>query len=278
LVVSMLSSNPAPVVTGSQPGARMAEQEPTESVLSSLLRRGAGLARRMTGAGYPDKLQRRLDIAGNPAKWPVSRVLALKGVGVVAGVLVGGLYGIKIGGMATLLVPGGLAAAGFFLPDVWIRNLGEHRQIELRNGLPDVIDMMTVCVEAGLGFDGAVARMAANLNTPAAAEFSRVLQEMQIGKSRVEALRDAADRTDVSEFRTFITSVVQSSELGISIGDVLRAQATQMRIKRRQRAEEAAQKLPVKILAPLVVCILPAMFVVILGPAILSITQMFGKG
>lgn len=275
-VVVVVRGQSVPLAAAPQPQSHALELEPTESALSAVVRRAASLGRRMTGANYPARLQHRLDVAGNPVAWPIGRVMALKGAGVVGGVILGGTYGLKIGGMATLLGPlvGGLA--GFFIPDVWIRNLGERRQTELRNTLPDVIDMMTVCVEAGLGFDGALTRVSTNLNSPAAAEFSRVLQEMQLGKSRVDALRDAAARTNVSEFRTFVSSVVQSTELGISIGDVLRSQAGQMRIKRRQRAEEKAQKLPVKILAPLVCCILPAMFVVILGPAIINVMHFFG--
>lgn len=257
------------------PQTHALEVEPAESAFTSLARRAGGLARRMTAADYPARLQHRLDVAGNPRSWPVSRVLTLKGVGLVAGLLLGFLYGVKIGGLGVVVAPAVCALAGFFLPDVWIRNLGQRRQQDFRKTLPDVIDMMTVCVEAGLGFDAALTRVSTNLHSPAAAEFSRLLQEMQLGKSRAEALRDAASRTDVAEFRAFVSSVVQSSELGISIGDVLRAQAGQMRIKRRQRAEEAAMKLPVKILGPLMLFILPAMFIVIMGPAVINIMQSF---
>ncbi|BBH17203.1 type II secretion system protein [Nocardioides baekrokdamisoli] len=253
------------------------ETEPSPSLVQSLLERSAGLTARMTKDGYRSRLQHRLDVAGNPPAWPADRVLALKGAGLIAGVVLGLLYGAKLGGIWALLGPVIGAAAGFFIPDILIRNLGERRQTELRNGLPDVIDMLTVCVEAGLGFDAALGRVVSNLDNPAAAEFARVMQEMQLGRSRVDALRDAGARASVSEFRTFVSSIVQSTELGISMGDVLRAQAGQMRIKRRQRAEEKAQKLPVKILPPLILCILPAMFVIVLGPAIMSIVGFFSK-
>ena len=163
------------------------------------------------------------------------------------------------------------AGLGFVLPDVLVRNAGEKRQIELRKALPDAIDMMTVCVEAGLGFDAALARVARDLEGPVAAECARVLQEMQFGKSRTEALRALAARTEVVELRTFVSSLVQATEFGISIAVVMRDQAKQMRIRRRQRAEEKAQKLPVKILLPLIMCLLPAMFVVLLGPAVINI-------
>jgi tight adherence protein C len=275
-MIVMLLGPKAAALPASLPSRRATVQtEPTPSLVQSLSARSAGLTAKMTRDGYRSRLQARLDIAGNPRNWPAERVLALKGVGLVACLLVGLLYGAKAGGMWTLLGPVGGAAAGFFLPDVLIRNLGERRQNEMRNGLPDVIDMLTVCVEAGLGFDAALARVVTNLDGPAAAEFARVMQEMQLGKSRVDALRDAGARAQVTEFRTFVSSMVQSTELGISMGDVLRAQAGQMRIKRRQRAEEKAQKLPVKILPPLILCILPAMFVVVLGPAIMSIVGFF---
>lgn len=266
-------SEPLPSVVPARRAVADAEASP--SLVQLVFQRSAGLAGKMTRDGYRSRLQGRLDVAGNPQAWPAERVLALKGVGLVLCLAIGFVYGAKVGGMWVLLGPVIGAAAGFFLPDVLIHNLGERRQEELRNGLPDVIDMLTVCVEAGLGFDAALARVVSNLHGPAAAEFARVLREMQLGKSRVDALRSAGARVQVSEFRTFISSMVQSSELGISMGDVLRAQAGQMRIKRRQRAEEKAQKLPVKILPPLILCILPAMFVVVLGPAGMSISGFF---
>jgi tight adherence protein C len=135
--------------------------------------------------------------------------------------------------------------------------------------------MLTVCVEAGLGFDAALARVARNLEGPMAEECARVLQEMQFGLSRTEALRALANRTDVPEIKIFVSALIQASELGISVGVVLREQAKEMRVRRRQRAEEKAQKLPVKILLPLITCLLPAMFVVVLGPAAIKIVHTF---
>jgi tight adherence protein C len=261
--------------------AKRVAPKPTKRTLGAqeippLFERFAAVASKLTPSDYTRRVQRRLDIAGNPATWPPERVLAFKGIGLTAGVLVGLFEGIHYGGFSIVLLPVVGAAAGFFLPDIWVRNLGERRQVDMRSDLPDAIDMLTVCVEAGLGFDAALGRVAQSMTGPAAEEFSRVIQEMQFGKSRVDALRAAAERTDVPELRTFISSIVQSTELGISMGDVLRAQSGQMRIVRRQRAEEQAQKLPVKILLPLVFCILPALFVVVLGPAILNIMALFG--
>lgn len=271
LVVFLLSGREPVVARESAPESAVGTHPST----SPLSQRAAAIARRLTAANYPERLQARLDTAGNPAAWPVTRVMTLKGVGLVGGLVVGGIEGLKFGGLLVVLVPVGAAAFCFFLPDIWIRNLGDRRKAEIRLGLPDVVDLLTVCVEAGLGFDAALARVAANLDGPAPAEFSRVMQEMQIGKSRIQALRDAAERTDVAEFRAFISSVVQSTELGISMGDVLRAQAGQMRIRRRQLAEEKAQKLPVKVLPPLMLCILPSLFIVVLGPAALNIVRAF---
>lgn len=242
------------------------------SELPPLYLRFAAFARRLSPANYAQSLQHKLDLAGNPRDWTADRVLALKGMGLVAGLTLGVVFGSKHGLGVVLFAAGG-AAVGFFLADVWIRNLGEKRQQEILNGLPDSIDMMTVCVEAGLGFDAALARVALNLEGPMASECARVLQEMQFGKSRSQALRALIDRTDVSELRTFVSSLIQSAELGISVGDVLREQAREMRIRRRQRAEEKAQKLPVKILLPLLTCLLPAMFIVVLGPAIINIVH-----
>ncbi|HET8584006.1 MAG TPA: type II secretion system F family protein [Jatrophihabitans sp.] len=243
--------------------------------LPPLLKRFESLAVRITPSGYSRKLQHKLDLAGNPRNWGAERVLAFKGAGLTIGLVLGILVGAPHGAAVVLFaVIGGLL--GFFLPDVWIRNLGERRQQELVRALPDAIDMMTVCVEAGLGFDAALSRVALNLDGPVASEFARVLQEMQFGKSRTEALRALVDRTDVAELRTFVSSLIQSTELGISVGDVLREQAKEMRVRRRQRAEEQAQKLPVKILFPLLFCMLPSMFVVVLGPAVMSIVHTLG--
>jgi tight adherence protein C len=261
---------------GGPVGARPRSVPDPDAPLPPLLERLRGVAARLSPDSYGERLQRRLDLAGNPAAWPPDRVLAFKGIGLVAGVLLGAVIGLKHGlGVIAFPVIGG--ALGFFIPDILIRNMGEKRQIEILKGLPDALDMMTVCVEAGLGFDAALSRVALNLEGPMAEECARVLQEMQFGMSRTEALRSLADRSDVSELRTFISSLIQSSELGISVGVVLREQAKEMRIRRRQRAEEKAQKLPVKILLPLITCLLPAMFIVILGPALIHIFTTLGN-
>jgi tight adherence protein C len=244
--------------------------------LPTIMVRLRNLTVKLTPNNYGVRLQRRLDLAGNPVQIPAERFMALKGVGLVFGLLIGAVLGARRGFDLFLFAAIG-APIGFLLPDVLLRNAGERRQEQLLKGLPDTLDMMTVCVEAGLGFDSALARVATNIEGPMAAECARVMQEMQFGKSRAEALRALADRTDVAEIKSFVSALIQAGELGISIGVVLREQAAEMRVRRRQRAEEKAQKLPVKILLPLITCLLPAMFVVVLGPAAIKIVQTFGN-
>jgi tight adherence protein C len=235
------------------------------------------LAVRLSPSGIGTTLQRRLDLAGNPSGWTPDRVLAAKGLGLFILGGLGALYGLRTIGL--LVVGGAVAAtAGFFLPDLLLYNAGVKRQEKIQKALPDALDLLTVCVEAGLGFDAALAQVARNTTGPLAAEFSRVLQEIQIGKSRSQALRAMTERTTVPELRSFVSALVQAGELGITIADVLREQAKEMRLRRRQRAEEKAQKVPVKILFPLVFCLFPSMFIVILGPGALSIAQvLFGR-
>lgn len=231
------------------------------------------LAVRLSPAGLTDTLQRRLDVAGNPGGWTPERILTAKGVGLIGLGLLGALYGL---GDPVVLVLASLAGAttGFFLPDVLLYNAGIKRQDRLRSALPDALDMLTVCVEAGLGFDAALAQVARNTTGPLAAEFSRALQEMQIGMSRAAALQALAVRCIVPEVRTFVSALVQAGELGISVAGVLREQAREMRVRRRQRAEEKALQVPVKILFPLVGCLFPALFVVIIGPGAISIARL----
>lgn len=241
-----------------------------------------GLAVRLSPGGAAATLQHRLDVAGNPRGWTVEKVLACKGLGLVGlgavGVLaaLGGVGGLS-GPLPLVLLGAGGAAAGFLLPDLLVYNAGLKRQQQVRKDLPDALDMLTVSVEAGLGFDAALSQVARNTSGPLAGEFFRVLQEMQIGKSRAEAFRGLAGRTTVPELRAFVGALVQADHLGIPVANVLREQAREMRVKRRQRAEERAAKVPVKILFPLVFFIFPAMFVVIIGPGAIQIAKAFSE-
>jgi tight adherence protein C len=146
----------------------------------------------------------------------------------------------------------------------------------MRTELPDALDVLTISVEAGLAFDAAVARVARNTEGPLANEFARVLQEMQIGVGRVDAIRALGERTHLADLKGFVTAMIQADAFGIPIGQVLRVQSQEMRTKRRQRAEERAQKVPIKILIPLVFFILPALFIAVLGPAVIRIVEDFG--
>jgi tight adherence protein C len=226
------------------------------------------LALRLSPSGISAKLRRRLDLAGNPGRWTPDRILAVKGLGLVILGALGVLFGLPSFGLVILCAVV-LGAIGFYLPDVLLYNTGQKRQEKIASALPDALDMLTVCVEAGLGFDAAVAQVARNTQGPLAAEFARALQEMQIGAARTQVLRAIVARTSVTELRVFVSALVQSSELGVPVAQVLREQSKEMRVRRRQRAEERAQKVPVKILFPLIFCLFPALFVVILGPGVI---------
>src|SRR5665648_211473 len=234
-----------------------------------------GLALRLSPSGTGDRLTRLLDLAGNPAGWTVERLLGFKG----AGLLLGGFVGIFFGGLSPKGVLFGAvgATAGFLLPDLLIMNTGAKRQEVLRRGLADALDMLTVCVEAGQGFDGAILHVAQSVEGPVAGEFARVLAEIQIGKSRSDAFSSLSARTKVPEIHTFVTALVQADRLGLPIGSVLREQSVQMRLIRRQRAEEKAQKVPVKILFPMLLCIFPVLMIVIIGPGAIQMINAFSK-
>lgn len=246
-----------------------------ERLLEPLLRTGLSLGRRLTPGGQQERLQHRLDVAGNPGAWTPERVLASKGAGLLVGTALGSFMLLKTGFFPGIAWFTGFVAAGFWLPDVLLYNSGLKRQQAIQKSTPDALDMLTVCVEAGLGFDAALSHVARNTKGPIAGEFARILQEMQIGKSRVEAFQALTERTTVPELQTLVSALVQADKLGIPVANVLRSQAHEMRAKRRQRAEEQAQKVPVKILFPLVFCVFPALFVVILGPAGIQIARTF---
>jgi tight adherence protein C len=245
----------------------------SERLLVPILQRTRGLALRLSPSGASERMSRLLDRAGNPGNWTAERIMGFKG----SGLLVGGLVGAFFGGMSFkgLLFALVGAAAGFYLPDLLLMNLGQKRQEELRRGLADSLDMMTVCVEAGQGFDAALLQVARSVDGPVAGEFARVLSEIQIGKSRGEAFSSLGGRTTVPEVKNFVSALVQADRLGLPIANVLREQSTQMRLVRRQRAEEKAQKVPVKILFPMLLCIFPALFIVIIGPGAIRMIDTF---
>jgi tight adherence protein C len=229
-----------------------------------------GMAVRISPGGTGSSLQRRLDVAGNPAGWTPDRILAVKGLALITFGMLGALVGLH--NLPLLVIGGGVGAlVGFFLPDLLLYNAGLKRLQRIPIALPDALDLLTICVESGLGFDTALAQVARNTDGPLAGEFARVLQEMQFGKSRTEAMRAMAERCPVPELRSFVTALIQSTELGIPVGDILREQGKEMRVRRRQRAEAKAQRVPVNITFPLIGCLFPALLVVVLAPGIIEI-------
>lgn len=247
-----------------------------ERLLLPVLDKLRGLADRLSPAGTGSRIARSLDKAGNPPRWTAERVMGAKGLGVIlAPVLALLVFGLSVTGV---LAAAGAAAAFFFLPDLLLYNLGLKRQQELSKGLADALDMLTVCVEAGQGFDAAILQVARTVEGPIAGEFARVLSEMQIGKSRGEAFSALGERTTATEVKNFVSTLVQADRLGLPIAAVLREQTKEMRVVRRQKAEEAAQKVTVKILFPLLLCIFPALFIVIIGPGAITMIQAFSGG
>jgi tight adherence protein C len=243
-------------------------------VLAPLWAAAARLARMLSGQGVTAGLTRRLDLAGNPPQWTVERLLGCKGTAMVLLGLFGALLGKNaVPQMIAFAAVGG--AAGFFRPDVLLHNTAVKRQEQIQRELADSVDLLVISIQAGLGFDAAIAQLTKNTSSPLAGEFVRVLQEMQIGKSRREAFQALADRVNAPDVRHFVGAILQADALGVSISGILAEQAKEMRSRRRQRAEEQAQKVPVKILFPLIFFVLPALLIVILGPAIIQIMKAF---
>jgi tight adherence protein C len=248
-----------------------------ERVLTPLLDKTLGLGRKLTPADHNERIRHKLEVAGNPAGWTVDRVTSLKFVGFIAALVVG-LVVTMIIGLGFLTTLGGvmlLSVAGYMAPNMYLYQLGYDRTQKIQRALPDAIDLLTISVESGLGFDAALAQVARNTDGPLADEFARVLQEMQIGLGRGAALRALGDRTHVADVKGFVSSMVQADALGIPVAHVLRVQSREIRTKRRQRAEEQAQKVAIKILIPLIFCILPCLFIAVLGPAGISMFEAF---
>jgi tight adherence protein C len=249
-----------------------------DRVLEPLQRKATAVGRRVSGADTAERIRRKLDLAGNPHGWTVDRVLSGKVLGLVLGLVFGLAFQLMLGSPTTkIIVIVGATVVGFFAPNLYLYQLAHERAERLQRDLPDAIDLLTISVESGLGFDAAVQQVARNTDGPLAEEFSRVLREMQIGQGRGDALRALGERTNVGDVRTFVGAMVQADSFGIPIAQVLRVQSAEMRVKRRQRAEEKAQQVPVKITIPLIFCILPTLFIAVMGPAVLSIMDSFSK-
>ncbi|MEJ1179382.1 type II secretion system F family protein [Pseudarthrobacter sp. NPDC055928] len=232
---------------------------------------------RLTPAAYVRRLDHLLSLAGRPVAWPLGRILAAKPVLGLIGALLGLLIStsspaplIKLTGIFVLFL-------GYFIPDLLLYSKGLERQKLMQLELANTLDQMLISVEAGLGFEGAMARAGANGKGPLAEELVRTLQDMQVGRSRRESYLALAERTSLPELRSFVQAIVQADKYGIAISRVLRVQAKVMRVKRRQRAEEKAMKLPVMILFPLLFFIFPVLFIAILGPAVINAVVTFSS-
>jgi tight adherence protein C len=253
------------------------EQEMSQSfsrrALIPVLSAAGRVARRVTPLDARDRLTRKLLLAGSPAGWDAERVMAFKIIGLVGGFVLGFVVASATGlsGVVTVLVAGLFTFAGFIAPDSIVNGRVEDRQREILRTLSDTLDLLTISVEAGLSLNASISQVVQNVPGVLSQEFARMLQEIQLGVPRSDAFRHLAERTDVDELNAFALAMIQADVFGVSIAGVLRTQAEQLRIKRRQRAEAKAQQIPVKIVFPLILCVLPALFVVIVGPGAIRI-------
>ena len=222
----------------------------------------------------------KLELAGNPGRIDAATFLATRFVG--AAVFGGGLLLISLLSATkwpigrTVLVVGLFTVIGFFFPQLWLQSRINARQNEVRKALPDALDLLTICVEAGLGFDAAMSKVAEKWDNELSLMFGRTIREVQLGKTQREALRDMADRLGLPELTSFVAAVIQSQQLGVSLAKVLRIQSDQLRMKRRQFAEELAHKAPVKMIIPMALLTFPSIMIILMAPAAFQIAGAFG--
>jgi tight adherence protein C len=254
-------------------------QQPfVERTLRPLAARLSGSVSRVTSSSFSERTEKRLALAGNPGDLRVADWLGIKAIGAIVGAIlffflfgVVGLLGFPFLIGVLLALVGGLF--GYTAPEFWLGRKVKARQKAILLMIPDALDLLTISVRAGLGFDAALGKVVEKLQGPLSDEFRRALAEVRVGKARREALRDIVPRTEVIPLTNFIGAIIQAEQLGVSISKVLQVQSEQLRIERRQRAEEMAAKAPIKMLFPLVGCIFPSLFIVILGPAIILIIE-----
>lgn len=233
------------------------------------------LSKRLIPKGYEAKLDRWLSLAGRPTSMPLDRLIVAKPLLAVTGAAFALVLYANTPSSQIIAFGIFLATFLYFLPDLLIYNAGVKRQQEIELELPNTLDQLLISVEAGLGFEAAMARAGGHGSGALAQELTRTLQDIQVGRPRQEAYAALAQRSSVQDLRSFVRAVVQADKYGIGIAKVLRTQAKQARVKRRQRAEEKAMKLPVKVLFPLLLCIFPVLFIVLLGPAAIKIVEAF---
>lgn len=247
----------------------------SERIIIPLARKMGDIATRFTPQNALQNTTKKLELAGNPGRMDPSMILLLQ---FGAAVLFGGLLVLVFSVAKSnwplgriVLIVGAFTILGFYFPQMWLQGKINRRQKEVRLGMPDALDLLTICVEAGLGFDAAMAKVAEKWTNELSLSFGRVIREIQLGKLRREAMRDMADRIGIPEMTSFVAAVIQSEQLGVSMAKVLRIQSDQMRIKRRQLAEEEAHKAPIKMLIPMGLLIFPSLMIVLLTPAALKL-------
>lgn len=254
-------------------GAGLDVAAPAETVATpGLVER---FARVVTPGAVVRRLEHRYSLAGRPRSWTIPTLLALKLVTAGAGVIVALVWANAKPGALSVLLGGVVVVVAYFGPDLLLTSRGQERQAVIGAELPDTLDQMSIAVAAGLSFESAMMRSAKNGKGPLAEELGRTLQDMHLGMSRREAYLALAERTDVPDLRRFLRAVIQADAYGVAITEVLRTQAGEMRVKRRQRAETKAMQIPVKVIFPLMFCILPTLFIVLLGPAVLNMIETF---
>jgi tight adherence protein C len=248
-----------------------------DRVLVPLVSRLVDIGKVFTPAEYVAKVRHRLTVAGKPTQEQLDRFLAVRvtSMALIPVWFFLSFFVLNLGGRNSFLVFLLLSVASVMGPDAVLNRKMAERQHEIQLKLPDILDLLTISVEAGLGFEQALDRTVGAVPGPLSEEFSRMLGEVRAGARRADAMRALDERTDVAEVRSFVLAILQADTFGVSIGRVLRSQADEMRVRRRQLAQERAQKAPVKMLIPMVFCVFPALFVVVIGPAVLSFTHNF---
>ena len=246
----------------------------TDRVLVPLVRRLSQFVVRLTPQSVLDNTAHRLELAGSPRNMTAAEFWAYSGIFTIGFAALMFLMMVRVGQPTDpnkrLLYTLAAFGIGVILPHMILRSLIDRRKQAIIRKFPDALDLMTICVDAGLTFDGAMTQVGEKWDDPLSQEFGRVVSELQLGKSRRQAMRDMADRIDVPDVSSFVAAILQADQLGVSIGKVLRIQSEQMRIRRRQRAEELAHQAPVKMTIPLVFLVFPSILIVLLGPSLLQ--------
>jgi len=252
-----------------------------DRVITPILKRIGEVSTRFTPQKVLQDTTKKLELAGNPmnvdaATFLASRfILALFFGGFL--ILIFTISNAKWPFLRVVLVVAIFSVLGYFFPQMWLKSKVNSRQKDIRLAMPDALDLLTICVEAGLGFDAAMSKVSEKWENQLSLAFTRAIREIQLGKLRREALKDMADRIGISEMTSFVAAIIQSEQLGVSMSKVLRIQSEQMRVKRRQRAEEEANKAPVKMIIPMGLLIFPSILIILMTPALLRLTKTFGQ-